>query len=106
MGGSVLCADAAPRLGERAGGLAVSSGLWVVLGWTWGQRALSRRASFLPSHNQQCLAFVLSGAATGKMVALYSSSDKSLRSWVFAIPGKQTQLWDYMTTCENKVHLR
>lgn len=85
-GCSVLCADAFRWPEARAGGLAASSGLWVVPGWTWGQGALSRRASFLLSHNRQHLAFVLLGAAMGKTEALYSSSDKSPRSWVFAIP--------------------
>lgn len=95
-GCSVLCVDASRRPGVRAGGLAASSGLWVVPGWTWGQGALSRRASFLPFHNQRHWTFVLLGAATGKTEALYSSSDKSPHSWVFAIPGKQTQCWDYV----------
>lgn len=84
---SVLCADASPRTGPAA-----SSGLWVAPEWPWWQGALSRRAAFLPSHNRQRLAFVLSGAAMGRMEVLYWSSGKSPHSWVFAVPGKDTVL--------------
>lgn len=85
-GSSVLCVNASLQAGVRAGGPVAFSGHWVVLGWTWGQGALSPPASFLPSHNQQCLAFVLLGVAMGRMKALYLSSGKSRRSWVFAVP--------------------
>lgn len=107
-GCSVLCGDASRRPGARAGGLAASSGLWAVPGWTWGRGALSRRASSLPSRSRRRWASVLSAAAAGKTEAPYSSSDKSPRSWGFATPGNRhnagvTYTKGHLHVCESKI---
>lgn len=87
-GCSVLGADASPRQGVRAGDLAASAGLWVLLDRTWGRLARSQLASSRPSHKWLCVAFVPSVVAVG-MRALDLSSGKSLHSWVSSVPWRR-----------------